>query len=158
MDGQVIIEGTRRRVWPEAVKRGIVAESYDPDVTVIEVGRRHDLDPAQIYQWRKRYPVPDWMRSSERSGDGFVAMEVVSMHGKTAPSLPSGTVLPFPSHEEPEPSRRMAGAGPTGPSDDGLDEDRIEAMLPDGVVLRLPGDVAADRLAELVNALREARP
>lgn len=55
MEGHVIIEGQRRRVWPDELKREIVEESYDRDVTVLEVGRRHEVDPAQIYAWRKKF-------------------------------------------------------------------------------------------------------
>ena len=55
MEGHVIIEGQRRRVWPDELKRQIVEESYDRDLTVLEVGRRHEVDPAQIYAWRKKF-------------------------------------------------------------------------------------------------------
>jgi transposase len=55
LDGMVVVEGRRRRVWPEEVKRRIVEESCDPDVTVCEVARRHDLEPAQLYSWRKLF-------------------------------------------------------------------------------------------------------
>ncbi len=55
MEGHVIIEGQRRRVWPDELKRQIVAESYDRDVTMLEVGRRHEVDPAPIYAWRKKF-------------------------------------------------------------------------------------------------------
>lgn len=53
MDTQIIVEGRRRPVWPIDVKRAIVAETLEPDVSVVDVARRHELDPAQVYQWRK---------------------------------------------------------------------------------------------------------
>ena len=55
MDQTIIIEGRKRRVWPADRKRQIVEESCDPDVTVCEVARRYDLDPAQLFAWRKKY-------------------------------------------------------------------------------------------------------
>jgi len=55
LERHVIIEGQRRRVWPDELKRQIVEESYDRDTTVLEVGRRHEVDPAQIYAWRKKF-------------------------------------------------------------------------------------------------------
>jgi len=55
LERHVIIEGQRRRVWPDELKRQIVEESYDLDLTVLEVGRRHEVDPAQIYAWRKKF-------------------------------------------------------------------------------------------------------
>lgn len=53
MDGQIIVDGKRRRNWPVELKRQIVAESYDPDISVCDVAGRHGVDPAQIYQWRR---------------------------------------------------------------------------------------------------------
>ena len=78
MDGMVVVEGRRRRVWPEEVKRRIVEESCDPDVTVCEVARRHDLEPAQLYSWRKPFRkeidravpfLPVQVAELKRSGD-----------------------------------------------------------------------------------------
>ncbi len=55
MDGTVIIEGRRRRTWPTEFKKRVVMESCDPDVSVSEVARRYELDPAQLFAWRKKY-------------------------------------------------------------------------------------------------------
>jgi len=55
LDGLVVVEGRRWRVWPEEVTRRIVEESCDPDVTVCEVARRHELEHAQLYSWRKLF-------------------------------------------------------------------------------------------------------
>ncbi len=83
MEGHVIIEGQRRRVWLHELKRQIVEESYDRDVTVLGVGRRHEVDPARIYAWRKKF-----------------AAEVL---GATAPFLPveigTATTAPDPEQE-----------------------------------------------------------
>lgn len=62
MEAEIIVEGRRRRHWPKEVKRRIVEESYAPDVVVCEVARRYDLDPAQLFAWRKAFrqrPSPD---------------------------------------------------------------------------------------------------
>lgn len=55
MEAEIIVEGRRRRHWPKEVKRRIVEESYAPDVVVCEVARRYDLDPAQLFAWRKAF-------------------------------------------------------------------------------------------------------
>jgi len=52
---EIIVEGKRRRNWPKELKRRIVEESYGPDVSVCDVARRHDLDPAQLFAWRKMF-------------------------------------------------------------------------------------------------------
>ena len=45
----------RRRRWPEAVKRRIVAETRAPGASVSLVARRHDVNVSQVHAWRRRY-------------------------------------------------------------------------------------------------------
>lgn len=42
-----------RRRWPSSLKEQIVLETLCAEATVSEVAQRYDLDPSQIYQWRK---------------------------------------------------------------------------------------------------------
>jgi transposase len=44
----------RRRTWSEAEKRRIVAESYEPGVSVSLVARRHDVNANQVFTWRRQ--------------------------------------------------------------------------------------------------------
>lgn len=57
MDTTIIVDGERRRTWPTEVKLKIVEESCAPDVSVSEVARRHDLDPAQLFAWRRKFGI-----------------------------------------------------------------------------------------------------
>lgn len=41
------------RVWPEAVKARIVAETFDDGATVAGVARRHGLSRTQLSGWRR---------------------------------------------------------------------------------------------------------
>ena len=50
---QEVIVDARRRQWPKEVKRRIVAETFEPDVTVSEVALRHNIPSSQLFQWRK---------------------------------------------------------------------------------------------------------
>jgi len=49
-----VLEGpTGRRSWPDAVKAGIVAESFEPGAKVSVVARRHGLSPQHLTGWRR---------------------------------------------------------------------------------------------------------
>ena len=43
----------RRRRWAAAEKIAIVAETYEPGVTVSLVARRHGIAPNQVFSWRR---------------------------------------------------------------------------------------------------------
>ncbi len=46
---------TPRRRWSEAEKRRIVAESYQPGVSVSVVARRNDVNANLVFTWRRRF-------------------------------------------------------------------------------------------------------
>ena len=46
-----------RRRWSTSEKRAIVAESYDPNVSVSAVARKHRVSSVSLYHWRKKYPL-----------------------------------------------------------------------------------------------------
>jgi len=72
----------RNRLWPEALKREIVAASFEPGASVSVVARRYDVNTNQLFAWRKLY----------RTGDGAQA-------GSSGPML-----LPVTVTAEPETS------------------------------------------------------
>src|SRR5919202_1008852 len=43
----------KRRNWPEAFKRQVVAETRQPGSSVSIVARRHDLNTNQLFKWRR---------------------------------------------------------------------------------------------------------
>jgi transposase len=47
--------GRRKRSWPEALKREIVAASFAPGSSVSMVARQYDVNANQVFSWRKRY-------------------------------------------------------------------------------------------------------
>ena len=57
---------TSRRRWSETEKRRIVAESYQPGVSVALVARRNDVNANLIFNWRRQF----------RERDGFVPVVV----------------------------------------------------------------------------------
>jgi len=49
------ITGTgRRRRWSAVAKARIVAESFEPGLSVSEVARRHDIRPGLLFLWRRQ--------------------------------------------------------------------------------------------------------
>jgi transposase len=82
----------RNRLWPEALKREIVAASFEPGASVSVVARRYDVNTNQLFAWRKLY----------RTGDGAQA-------GSSGPML-----LPVTVTEEPEaPAASTSGGSDT---------------------------------------------
>ena len=51
--GEVLHGAERRRRWTAAEKVAIVAETYEPGVTVSLVARRHGVAPNQVFSWRR---------------------------------------------------------------------------------------------------------
>jgi transposase len=45
----------RRKRWPEALKREIVAASLAPGASVSVIARQYDVNANQLFSWRKRY-------------------------------------------------------------------------------------------------------
>ena len=52
--GQVGAVAPRRR-WSDAEKRRIVAESYQPGVSVSVVARRNDVNANLVFTWRRQF-------------------------------------------------------------------------------------------------------
>lgn len=47
--------GRRKRSWPEALKREIVAATLAPGSSVSIVARRYDVNANQVFSWRKLF-------------------------------------------------------------------------------------------------------
>jgi transposase len=78
---------TKRRQYPEALKRQMVAETQAPGASVSIVARRHDVNSNQLFRWRRQLlpkavvesgamvPVeiaPDEGRSRRTDRDGVI--------------------------------------------------------------------------------------
>ncbi|MFG6637523.1 IS66-like element accessory protein TnpA [Sulfitobacter sp. 1A12126] len=118
------------RRWPDDVKARIVAESFQPGVRVVDVARQHGLAAHQLSEWRRR----------AREGDLVLSADAMA---EVAPA-----VLPafVPISVEPEDVGPQVDAGRTY----GV----ITIEVGADVVLRVPGDVPAERAAALARALR----
>jgi transposase len=140
-----VVEPRRRgkRRWPAEVKARIVAESLQPGVRVVDVAARYDILPHHLSDWRRlarqgRLALP---------GDLMDALTTSPSPAVAEPAFVPLSILPDPV-DQPVPSSTAVAA------QDGSGVMTIE-VGPD-LLLRIPGDVAVDRAAALVRALREA--
>ena len=126
-----VVQRTRGyRRWPEEVKARIVAESFQPGARVADVARRHDLAAHQLSDWRRQ------------AREGRLVLPADAMAGVASDALPAFV----PVSVEPEDVGRSADAERTV----GI----ITIEIGNDLVLRVPGDVPAERAAALVRALR----
>ena len=56
----------KRRLWTEALKRQIVAETIEPGASVSIVARRHDVNANQLFKWRREM-APEKPVAAEQS-------------------------------------------------------------------------------------------
>ena len=120
-----VVQRTRGyRKWPTEVKARIVAGSFRAGVRVVDVARRHGVIAHQLSDWRRQ------------ARQGLLALPGDAVQGLEAAFVPL-TVEPAPA----------AASEPGGSAG------AITIEIGD-VVLRVPGDVPAERAAALVRALR----
>ena len=66
----------KRRNWPEAFKRQVVAETLEPGSSVSIVARRHDLNTNQLFKWRREMLPKE--PPAEAEGSPMVPVEIVA--------------------------------------------------------------------------------
>ncbi len=140
-----VVEPRRRgkRRWPDEVKARIVAESLQPGVRVVDVAARHDILPHHLSDWRRharqgRLALP---------GDLMDGLHSLPKAEPVQPAFVPLSILP-------EPTDQSSASPSTETATSGAGVMMIE-VGPD-VVLRIPGDVAVERAAALILALRGA--
>jgi transposase len=75
----------RKRSWPDALKREIIAATLAPGSSVSIVARQYDVNANQVFSWRRRYreePCPLAATSSSQLIPVTITAE------KDAPALP----------------------------------------------------------------------
>ena len=81
------LSGNRRRRWPEALKRQIVAETLAPGSSVSIVARRHDVNANQLFQWRRQL-----LAKSPASGGALLPVEIVPEQGRSRSAESGGSI------------------------------------------------------------------
>jgi transposase len=75
-NGVVDTDRGGRRIWSEALKRQIVAETLEPGSSVSIVARRHDVNANQLFKWRREL-MPERPLAAVDSG-AMVPVEIAS--------------------------------------------------------------------------------
>ena len=75
---QACVRG-RRRHWPVALKRQIVAETLAPGASASVVARRHDVNTNQLFRWRR-----DWREGLLGRADVDEGLVPVALTGREA--------------------------------------------------------------------------
>jgi transposase len=65
----------KRRNWPEAFKRQVVAETLEPGSSVSLVARRHDVNANQLFKWRREMLPKEPAGAAE--GSTMLPVEIV---------------------------------------------------------------------------------
>ena len=68
---------TKRRQYPEALKRQMVAETQVPGASVSIVARRHDVNSNQLFRWRRQL-----LPKAVVEGGGMVPVEIAADDGR----------------------------------------------------------------------------
>jgi transposase len=77
----------RRRHWPVALKRQIVAETLAPGASASVVARRHDVNANQLFRWRR-----DWRDGLLGTTDADQGLVPVEIAGQASTSAGSGLI------------------------------------------------------------------
>lgn len=124
--------GGKRRRWPEALKRELVAATLEPGASVSIVARRHDVNANMLFKWRRQYMAV--ARPSSAPPAGLVPVEIVPH----APMISSPTIESKPAADKPA----------TG---------SIEIALTGGVRVKIQGAVDPAAVTAAVAAVMKVR-
>jgi transposase len=126
--------GAKRRRWPDALKRELVAAAMAPGASVSVIARRHDLNTNQLFKWCRQFG------SSTASAEpaGFLPVEVMPLPAVPPPA--TGTAGPA------EPTLLDAAAPGS-----------IEVVLAGGIRVKIIGAADAKTVSAVLRMLLAKR-
>lgn len=138
------VPASGRRHWLEAVKRELVAATFEPGASVSIVARRHDVNANQLFKWRRQFRD----RSDDASLQAVqmlpveIASPALAMPGRSAPSR-------GPGRRRAEIASR-AGDAPAAAGS-------VEIKLPGGARVTITGKADPATVAAAIRAATAAR-
>ena len=84
-------ERRRRKRWPEALKREIVAATFLPGASVSIVARQYDVNANQVFSWRRRYCAAEHAPAPALSTPGLVPVTITPGPDDEGASPPAPT-------------------------------------------------------------------
>jgi transposase len=105
-----ISERARRKVWPDALKREIVAAASAPGASVSVVARQYDVNTNLVFTWRRLYGKA---RAASPPAPEFLPVMVTADQPAAAPAGPPADIIEI---ELPGGYRVRCGRGVKGAS------------------------------------------
>ena len=141
---EVVVSGRKgSRRWPADVKSRIVAESLQPGARVVDVARKYDLAPHHLSDWRRQ----------ARLGKLALPADLLELLRGSLPSECQVTPAFVPLMVLPDAGSEMECCSATGCAPQG-GAGVVTIKVGQDVVFSIPRDVAVDRAAALIHALR----
>ena len=100
----------RRKRWPEAQKREIVAATFVPGASVSVVARQYDVNANQVFSWRRRYCKASEPSPPTLSAPGLVSVKIIPEPGAEATTSPSPAASDTIEIEVPDGCRVRVGS------------------------------------------------
>ena len=133
---EVLAGAERRRRWSFEEKARIVEASYEADVSVCALARRHGIAQGLLFTWRRQ--AREGRLGGLDQAPVFVPVVTEPEPAPCVPALPPSSIVPS---ERPRRSRRRASV--------------IEIDLGSGRRLKVDRDVDAEALRRVLSVLQE---